>query len=83
MDIDFFPIMPSKKNTVLIKFPHKMTVYILNKDHICKLCMCMHAFEKYLRNKLNLAIFSFNVYFKMATSIGSNFENIKLQYLNE
>ena len=71
--------MPSK-NTILIKFPHKMTVYILNKDHICKVCMCMHAFEK----EIEFDNFQFkNVYFKMAASSGSNFENIKLQYLNE
>ena len=24
-----------------------MIVYIKNKDPICKLCMCMHGFEKY------------------------------------
>ena len=31
---------------IFIKLPLKMIVYIINKDHICKLCMCMHAFEK-------------------------------------
>ena len=30
-----------------------------------------------LRNKLSFIIFSFNVYFKMAASIGSHFENMK------
>ena len=39
-------------------------------------CVCM-----LLRNKLHLMSFSFNVYFKMAASIDSHFENIKLQYL--
>ena len=48
-----------------------MIVHIINKDPICKLCMYTHGFEK----------FSFNVYFKMAASTGSHFENIKSQYL--
>ena len=30
-----------------------------------------------LRNKLSCMIFIFNVYFKMAASIGSHFENVK------
>ena len=34
-----------------------------------------------LRNKLSFIIFYLNVYFKMAASIGSHFENIKSQYL--
>ena len=41
----FFPIMPNK-STIFIQLSHKMIVYIINKDHICKLCMFMHAFEK-------------------------------------
>ena len=69
--------MPNK-STILIKLPHKMIVYIINKDPIFKLCMDM-----LLRNKLSLIIFSFNVYFKMAASIGGHFENIKSQYLDQ
>ena len=45
MDIGYFPIMPNK-STILLKLPHKMIIYIISKDPICKLCMCMHAFEK-------------------------------------
>ena len=41
-------------------------------------CLCIS-----LRNKLKFIIFNFNVYFKMAASIGSHFENIKLQYLQK
>ena len=26
-----------------------MIVYIINKDHICKLCVFMHAFEKWIK----------------------------------
>ena len=69
--------MPDK-STVLIKLLHKMVVYIINKDHIRKLSRCNHAFEK-----LSLIILSFDVYFKMAASIGSHFENIKWQYLEK
>ena len=66
MDIDVFPIMPNK-SIMLINLHHKMIVYVINKDPICRLCMSIHvhAFEKY---KLSLIIFSFNVYFKMAAS---------------
>ena len=70
--------MPNK-STIFIKLPHKMIAYILNKDHICKLLMCLNTFEK----QTEFNIFSFNVYFKMAVSIGRHFENIKSQYLNE
>ena len=34
-----------------------------------------------LINKLSLIIFSFNVYFKMAASIGNHLESIKSKYL--
>ena len=34
-----------------------------------------------LRHKLSFIIFGFNICFKMAASIGSHFEIIKLQYL--
>ena len=36
-----------------------------------------------LKNNLSFIIFSFNVYFKMAASIGSHFENLKLLYLQK
>ena len=44
-DRSFLPMIPNK-STRFIKLPHKMIVYIINKDHICKFCMCMYAFEK-------------------------------------
>ena len=43
-----------------------MIIYIVNKDHIRQMCVCMHA----LRNKLSFIIFSFSVYFKMAANRG-------------
>ena len=36
-----------------------------------------------LRNKLSLIIFSLKVYFKMAASIGSHFENINSNLLKD
>ena len=41
----FFPIMHNK-STIFIKLPHKMIGQLINKGHICKLCVYMHAFEK-------------------------------------
>ena len=42
----FFPIMPNKSTIFIKLLSLKMIVYIINKDHICKLCVFMHAFEK-------------------------------------
>ena len=75
MDIDFFPIMPNI-STIFIKLPHKMVVYIIKITFVNCACVCM-----FLRNKLSLIIVSFNVYLKMAASIGSHFAKIKSQYL--
>ena len=41
----FSPIIPNE-STVFITLPHKIIVYIINNDHICKLCMCMRASEE-------------------------------------
>ena len=38
-------MMPNE-STIFIKLSHKIIVYIINKDHIRKLYMIMHAFEK-------------------------------------
>ena len=53
-----------------------MITYIINITFVNCVRVCMLS-----RNKLSLIIFSFNVYFKMATFFGNLFENIKSQYL--
>ena len=36
----------SRKSTMPIKWPHKIIVYRINKDHICELYMFMQAFDE-------------------------------------